>query len=96
MIREMREYSVSKRFHGRRVSKGFYFYIYDQSFKEKLRESVLSSLIQLGAILDLRIPVTMMWNALMVPTAVLTVVGGNVWILRATRLERKVQTSMMS
>ena len=73
-----------------------YFYIYDQSFKEKRRESVLSSLIQLGAILDLRIPVTMMWNALMVPTAVLMVVGGNVWILRATRLERKVQTSMMS
>ena len=72
-----------------------YFYIYDQSFKEKRRESVLSSLIQLGAILDLRIPVTMMWNALMVPTAVLMVVGGNVWILRATRLERKVQTSMM-
>lgn len=73
-----------------------YFYIYDQSFKEKLRESVLSSLIQLGAILDLRIPVIMMWNALMVPTAVLMAVGGNVWILRATRLERKVQTSMMS
>lgn len=55
-----------------------YFYIYDQSFKEKLRESVLSSLIQLGAILDLRIPVIMMWNALMVPTAVLMAVGGNV------------------
>ena len=73
-----------------------YFYIYDQSFREKRRENVLSSLIQLGAILDLRIPVTMMWNALMVPTAVLMVVGGNVWILRATRLERKVQTSMMS
>lgn len=73
-----------------------YFYIYDQPFKEKLRESVLSSLIQLGAILDLRIPVIMMWNALMVPTAVLMAVGGNVWILRATRLERKVQTSMMS
>ena len=73
-----------------------YFYIYDQSFKEKRRESVLSSLIQLGAILDLRIPVTMMWNALMVPTAVLMAVGGNVWILRATQLERKVQTSMMS
>ena len=73
-----------------------YFYIYDQSFKEKLRESVLSSLIQLGAILDLRIPVIMMWNALMVPTAVLMAVGGNVWILRATRLERKVQTSMLS
>lgn len=73
-----------------------YFYIYDQSFKEKRRESVLSSLIQLGAILDLRIPVTMMWNALMVPTAVLMAVGGNVWILRATRLERKVQTSMLS
>ena len=76
--------------------KVFYFYIYDQSFKEKLRESVLSSLIQLGAILDLRIPVTMMWNALMVPTAVLMAVGGNVWILRATQLERKVQTSMLS
>lgn len=76
--------------------KVFYFYIYDQSFKEKRRESVLSSLIQLGATLDLRIPVTMMWNALMVPTAVLMVVGGNVWILRATQLERKVQTSMMS
>ena len=73
-----------------------YFYIYDQSFKEKLRESVLSSLIQLGAILDLRIPVIMMWNALMVPTAVLMAVGGNVWILRASRLERKVQTSMLS
>lgn len=73
-----------------------YFYIYDQSFKEKRRESVLSSLIQLGAILDLRIPVTMMWNALMVPTAVLIAVGGNVWILRATQLERKVQTSMLS
>ena len=73
-----------------------YFYIYDQSFKEKRRESVLSSLIQLGAILDLRIPVTMMWNALMVPTAVLMAVGGNVWILRATQLERKVQTSMLS
>ena len=73
-----------------------YFYIYDQSFKEKRRESVLSSLIQLGAILDLRIPVTMMWNALMVPTAVLMAVGGNVWILRASRLERKVQTSMLS
>ena len=76
--------------------KVFYFYIYDQSFKEKLRESVLSSLIQPGAILDLRIPVTMMWNALMVPTAVLMAVGGNVWILRATRLELKVQTSMLS
>ena len=73
-----------------------YFYIYDQSFKEKRQESVLSSLIQLGAILDLRIPVTMMWNALMVPTAVLMAVGGNVWILRATQLERKVQTSMLS
>ena len=73
-----------------------YFYIYDQSFKEKRRESVPSSLIQLGAILDLRIPVTMMWNALMVPTAVLIAVGGNVWILRATQLERKVQTSMLS
>ena len=73
-----------------------YFYIYDLSFKEKLRESVLSSLIQLGAILDLRIPVIMMWNALMVPTAVLMAVGGNVWILRASRLERKVQTSMLS
>ena len=73
-----------------------YFYIYDQSFKEKLRESVLSSLIQLGALLDLRIPVIMMWNALMVPTAVLMAVGGNVWILRASRLERKVQTSMLS
>ena len=71
------------------------FYIYDQSFKEKLQENVPSSLIQPGATLDLRIPVTMMWNALMAPTAVLMVVGGNVWILRATRLERKVQTSMM-
>ena len=73
-----------------------YFYIYDQSFREKRRENVLSSLIQPGAILDLRILVTMMWNALMVPTAVLMAVGGNVWILRAIRLERKVQTSMLS
>ena len=32
----------------------------------------------------------------MVPTAVLMAVGGNVWILRATQLERKVETSMLS